>query len=644
MKHAALVGATCGLAVAVSASAALGSTPARSALDGSTPAFAKASAPVRASSAKGSVAVRVYLSPRGGLNALKAAVTAVSTPGNAQYHHFVTPAGYRARFEPTPATVATVSAWLKTSGLHVTNVEASRRFIAATGTVAAAEKAFGTQLNVYRHNGKLVRGNASAVSVPASVSGAVMGVTGLSVAAKMRPANNNPPPPAFNNARPCSLTYGQVSAKFQADGVTKLPKFKGATKPYAICGYVPSQFRGAYGVNSTALTGKGATIGIVDAYGSTTMLADANQYSRRHGDAPFAAGQYTQVVPKQSDYTHVNACDPPGWSGEQTLDVEASHGIATGANVRYYGGKSCFNNDLNDAIAKAVDQNLVTEVTNSYGDVDSNETTGDIRATEQVVLQGAMQGISFMYSSGDDGDEIIASGLHQTDYPASDPYVTGVGGTSTAINAQNAIAWQSGWGTHKYTLSTNGKSWTPTSPAFLYGAGGGYSTLFNRPSYQNGVVTGGAPPGRAVPDVALDADVTTGMLVGQTQTFPNGIRYGEARYGGTSLASPLMAGMVALAAQHYKATTGKAARLGFLNPSIYSLTRAKAGAFTDVLPVHTGDGNVRPDYVNGVNPADGIAYSVRTFNQDTSLVVKPGWDDVTGVGTPNAVFLKAFGK
>jgi subtilase family serine protease len=169
---------------------------------------------------------------------------------------------------------------------------------------------------------------------------------------------------------------------------------------------------------------------------------------------------------------------------------------------------------------------------------------------------------------------------------------------------------------------------------FLYGAGGGYSAVFARPSYQNGVVHGGS--GRAFPDVALDADPTTGMLVGETQIFPAGVKYDEYRIGGTSLASPLMAGVVADAAQH------ASSRLGFLNIAIYKLAAAHIGAFTDVTPV--AGANVRPDFANGVNKSNGYLYSVRTFDQDSSLFTAPGWDDVTGVGTPNSVFLTAFGS
>jgi subtilase family serine protease len=162
----------------------------------------------------------------------------------------------------------------------------------------------------------------------------------------------------------------------------------------------------------------------------------------------------------------------------------------------------------------------------------------------------------------------------------------------------------------------------------MYGAGGGYSALFNRPDYQNGVVPRSAPAGRAVPDVALDADPTTGMLVGETQTFPDGVHYGEYRIGGTSLSAPLFAGMTALTLQN------AGGGIGLLNPTIYS--QAGAGTFTDVKGKPKDAGDVRVDFTNGVDASDGLLYSVRTFNQDSTLQLATGWDDVTGIGSPNA--------
>ncbi len=235
-----------------------------------------------------------------------------------------------------------------------------------------------------------------------------------------------------------------------------------------------------------------------------------------------------------------------------------------------------------------------------------------------------------MYSSGDHGDELASSGIKQADYPTSDPYVTSVGGTSDAINANNRFQFQTGWGTHKWALSADGTSWQLLG--FTSGAGGGESSFFNRPDYQDGVVTS---PYRSVPDIGLDADPTTGMLIGETQAFPEGTHYDEYRLGGTSLASPLFAGMTALSLQN-----GATAGAGLLNPTIYD--NAGSGVFTDVKGAPPVAGAVRADFANGVDASDGVIYSVRQFNKDSSLKVAPGWDDVTGVGSPNPGWLDIY--
>jgi subtilase family serine protease len=304
--------------------------------------------------------------------------------------------------------------------------------------------------------------------------------------------------------------------------------------------------------------------------------------------------------------------------------------MAPGANIRYYASASCFDDDFLDTLTRVVDEDQVQLVSNSWGDVEEAESAANIAAYEQVFLQGIEQGISFLYSSGDNGDELANTGIKQADYPASDPFVTAVGGTATAINGNGKLAWETGWGTVKYTLSPNGKRWT--SPTFLYGSGGGSSSLFNQPAYQAGMVPGAT---RGVPDMAMDADPTTGMLIGITQTFPTGVAYGEYRIGGTSLASPLFAGMTALTLQN-GATDG----LGLLNPLIYA---SAASAFRDVKGNPRDAGNVRVDYANGVDATGGLVYSVRTFNQDSSLQTKRGWDYVTGVGSPTSAWLTAAG-
>jgi subtilase family serine protease len=626
---AALAAATV-LAGAVATEGAASAAPSTKAIAHTKPAWTAHAKHLGAAGASAAVRARVYLAPQGGLAALQQAATDRVTPGNAAYGKFLTTAQYKAQYAPTAATVRTVSAYLKAAGLKVGSTGAGNRYVAVTGSVKAAEKAFGAQIERYNHNGKAVQAPASSLTVPSSLASAVLTISGLDTTAQLtKPAKATPaaPPPAgFRNAHPCSLYYGQVKATYQADFKTPLPKFNGKTLSYAPCGYTGPQFRAAY-EGSTTLDGSGVTVAITDAYAAPTIAADAQRYATSHGDGSYAPGQLIQTKPAK--FTKQGDCDPSGWYGEETLDVEAVHAMAPGARIHYYASASCYDDDFLDTLGKVVDDNDSSLVSNSWGDLEQNETADNVAAYEAVFLQGAVQGISFMFSSGDNGDEVQNSGIKQADYPTSDPYVTSVGGTSTGIGASGSIAFQTGWGTEKYSLSANGNSWTDVG--YLYGAGGGSSSLFNRPSYQNGV---NSSPYRQVPDVGLDADPNTGMLIGETQTFSDGVYYDEYRIGGTSLASPLFAGMTALTLQH------AGVRAGLLNPKIYN---RRDVAFTDVLGNPPEAGDVRVDFVNGENAKGGLLYSVRTFDQDSSLQTTPGYDLTTGVGAPNPKWLKAYG-
>jgi subtilase family serine protease len=614
-----------GMAAAMATTTSAQAAPAFRPLAHTKPAWTSHAQHAGAAQRNAAVKVRVYLAPRGGIAALRSYATQVSTPGSANYRHFLSAGQYQARFGTPDKTVTKVRSYLKSAGVRVSRVGADNRYVVARGTVAAVDKAFHTQLVRYRHNGHVVRAPQTAAKVPASLATAVLTVTGLDTTPHVvTPASHQaaPPPPGFRNARPCSIYYGQVAAKYQADYKTPLPKFKGKTIPYAVCGYTGPQYRSAY-ENNSKLDGSGVTVAITDAYAAPTIAKDANKYAKQHGDGKYAKGQLKQVTP--SKYTHKKACGPQGWYGEETLDVEAVHAMAPAANIRYYASASCYDSDFLDTLAKVVKQDKAQLVTNSWSDVEEAESADAVAAYEQIFMQGAVEGISFMFSSGDSGDELDATALKQVDYPASDPYVTAVGGTADAIGPDGKFEFQTGWGTHKFSLSSDGSSWQ--NVGYLYGAGGGSSALFNRPSYQDGATKSAS---RQVPDVGLDADPTTGMLVGETQTFPDGKYYDEYRIGGTSLASPLFAGMTALTLQN------AGGGLGYLNPLIYSNA---SSAFTDVAGAPADKGNVRVDYVNGLDGKDGLTYSVRTFNQDSSLKTKPGYDNVTGVGSPNPAWL-----
>ena len=146
----------------------------------------------------------------------------------------------------------------------------------------------------------------------------------------------------------------------------------------------------------------------------------------------------------------------------------------------------------------------------------------------------------------------------------------------------------------------------------------------------------GSFTGRAVPDVSVLGDTNTGFLLGQTQTFPDGTaKYSEFRVGGTSLSSPLFAGIIAVADQ----VAGHPH--GFANPAFYA--NAKTGAFRDVVPSADPVAVIRRDYTNGVDDADGTIISIRSMDFPLNINTAVGYDDVTGIGSPaGAAFFNAL--
>lgn len=595
---------------------------------------------------------QVWLAPRNQAE-LDLLATAVSDPTSSSYGQYLSAAAYNATFAPTSAQVAAVSDWLTGAGLQVDSVGPDNAYVSVSGSAAAINAAFATQVSTYQVNGNAEQAPSIDLSAPDSIANSVAAVTGLtSFGHRLAPADLGPPA-GFRNATPCSSFYGEKIA-------SALPKFNGQTLPFAPCGYTASQFRSTYGVTASGKTGAGQSVAITDAFDSPLLLSDANQYSTNRHDATFVGSQFQDLsVAECTTLTGfsctklVHDCGGNGWYGEQILDIDAVHGMAQDANVLYYGAGSCYDNDLLASLARVVSDNKASIVTNSWGEptfVKVCDATGKdcqvfatidqntVTAYEDVFKRGAVQGIGFYFSSGDSGDELANVGFKHPDWPAGDVWVTAVGGTSLAVDQNGNRSFETGWGTSQWR-STNGyETWDFNIAEFQYGSGGGFSDIFGEPVWQKGVVTGDPGHGRAVPDVAMDGDPTTGMLVGQTQVFEHGAHaYGEYRIGGTSLSSPLFAGLQA------DAQSGRGHRIGFASPLIYSLFSRHSDIYYD--PTQQGDeGNIRADFRNGLNSTAGIRFSVRTFNQDSSLTTLPGWDDVTGVGTPTAGYISTVNK
>ncbi|GAA4984615.1 S53 family peptidase [Kitasatospora paranensis] len=606
----------------------------RVALEGTKPAWTAAAADQGSTAASARVEARVYLAGRDA-KGLTAFAEAVSDPQSPQYGSYLTAQQAQERFGATQEQIAAVTGWLRASGLTVTGT--TQHYIAVAGDAAAVQRAFSTSLHDYRKDGRTYRAPDRAASAPAAVAGAVLTVTGLDGAPRRAKPQDTLPGPGdgFRNAGPYSTYFGSNTA-------SGLPSVNGAKIPYAVHGYTGRQLRAAYGAEG--YTGKGVTVAITDAYASPTMAADASTYAKRNGDRAYRKGQYTEVLP--DSYNSVDDCGGSGWYGEQSLDVEAVHAVAPEANIVYVGAASCNDSDLLDALTKIVDHRLADIVSNSWGDIEGNETPDSAAAYDQTFKLGAVEGIGFYFSSGDNGDELDNTGKKQVDSPTNSAWVTAVGGTSLAVGRGDTYQFETGWGTRKALLSDDGASWTDFPGAFTGGAGGGTSAIVKQPFYQRGVVpdtlakANGSTRLRTVPDIAAVADPNTGFLMGQTQSWPDGtVSYDEYRIGGTSLASPVIAGVQALAQQ------ARRVPIGFANPSIYA--RYNTRLLHDVTDQPLGAGHslavARVDYANGVDAAGGTRTSVRSLGMDSSLNAVRGYDDVTGVGTPAPGYVASFG-
>ena len=600
------------------------------------------------------VRVAVYLKIRDEA-ALTQLATAVSTPGNASYRHYISAATFRARFSPTQASVDSVANYLTAHGFKITSVPTNRLYVQATGNVSAANAAFATTLRNYSYKGQARRAPGSAPTLPASIASGVAAVDGLTLgdtlsapdhaSADAAAASKPGAPAVYVVGHPCSVYWGQLTANFQADGTTPLPTIYGGHPYYSPCGYAGTQVQAAYGMQSliaSGVDGRGQIVAITDAYASPTMLSDAQQYSSNHNLPAFNNPGGPAYTERSVPPTNQNVCGPDGWAGEESLDVDAVHTMAPNASILYEGAASCYDQDLIAAINDVVDNQKANIITNSWGGVgDINQLPADLQhAYTHTFLQAVSEGIGIYFSSGDNGDELARTGVRTVDFPASDPWVTAVGGTSLAEGA-NGRLYETGWSTSKNNLSKDGKSWNPA--AYVYGAGGGTSQVFGQPTYQAGVVPnsisqyfGGSFKGRAVPDISAVGDPNTGFTYGETVTYPDGsLHYAESRIGGTSLSSPLIAGMMAVADQVFGAPHG------FANPAIYQLTGTSA---IHDIGANRPYGTVRTNYNNGFDPSAGYGYSVRNFGVKTTIWTRVGYDDVTGVGTPNGIdFLADLG-
>jgi subtilase family serine protease len=647
-----LVAAVAGLALSITGVSAASAATSTS-YPGAVPNWATAANDQGAAAPAVTFEGEMFL-PLRNAGAAQALATAVSTPGIG-YRLSLTPAQWISRFAPTQADSDALISYLKSRGLSIKAVPASRQYVVFRGTAAQIGAAFQTSIHRFDHGGTTLLAPATVPSLPASISSKVSGLS-LDQARLLTHPDSIPqgdipgesdittfgrqaaatPPPLV--VTPCSQYYGQYQATMPAAyGTTSFNTYN--------CGYTPAQLRSAYGVSSlpASVNGTGQTVAIIDAYASPSIVSDVNQYSAALGEPGLTSATYQQIVPAPADFVDQAACQQPsGWQGEQTLDVESVHAIAPGAKVLYVGGFNC-GGGLDIALSTILDRGLSNIVSNSYGD-EGEDVGSDVLAGEtNLQLQAAGEGIGLYFSSGDSGDETPNGLTAQPDFPASSPWVTAVGGTSMGIDQRGRVAVETGWGDALDQVQSDpstpaGLSYVDPLPGSVFGggAGGGRSTVFAQPSYQRGVVPSSLAAGkRVVPDIAALADPYTGFLIGispitddtklTTGAFVN------QTYGGTSLASPLTAAQIALVQQTTHST------IGFANPTLYAIDRVLPASFRDVVPPRS------PIALAYTSKRTGNTYLV-TLNQDTSLTTARGYDDVTGLGDVSFTLLSLLGQ
>ncbi len=368
--------------------------------------------------------------------------------------------------------------------------------------------------------------------------------------------------------------------------------------------YGPDQMRAAYGVQpllNGGLNGSGKTIVIVDAYGSSTLAQDLAIFDSAWGIA--APPHFTVLSPFGIDPTNLN--NLIGWSGETTLDTEWSHAIAPSANIVVVLAKSNDDQDILNATQYAYDNNLGDVLSQSFGEAE--QCMNPSLLAQQHALFDAMtgKGWTLFASSGDDGSSqptCDGSDFFQAaSTPASDPDVTGVGGTSLVADG-NTGAYQSE------------SIWNDSFGA----GGGGFSVVYGRPDFQAPIVKDSKM--RAVPDVAYNAAVVPGVLSAWQEEGlqPPGTFF---RFGGTSAGSPQWAALIAIADQM------SGGRVGNINKTLYHLGAKAQGAYFHDATVGNNDVTDAED-----NPIPGFAAG-------------PGFDEASGWGSPIAsALLPAIAK
>lgn len=546
----------------------------------------------------------------------------VSEPGSHLYRRYLTASQFAQRFGASSATVAAVERSLRVHGLHPQGLSANHLSLTVKASSAAVEHAFNLQFASFRlANGRDVTLNLQAPAVDRRIASSVQAVVGLSGLAKMSA-------PLVHSAS-TSTTTGARAPRASQHFVTGGPQPCAAASQAAAQegAYTPDQIATAYdfsGLYQQGDLGKGITIGVYEL----------------EPNAPSDIAAYQKCLGTDTSISYVPVDGGTGsgeGSGEAALDIEQLISYAPDAHLIVYQGPNSNGDNPGsgpyDTFAKIVSQDRAQVISNSWGECETVEGKTDATAEATLFQEAALQGQTVVAAAGDSGAQDCDTGGRRpnktlsVDDPASQPFVTGVGGTSlTSLGAPPT--------TPPTETVWNDREENTTSLGIEPGAtGGGLSGIWSMPSYQRNAAaaldvvqvnsiqngcTAAAGYCRQVPDVTVDADPATGYM-----TYFNGAGSdhkalaGWQGTGGTSSASPVWAALFALA-DALPACAG--APVGFANPALYSLAGASQSTYFHDI---TTGGNDYTGTARGLFPA-GL-----------------GYDMASGLGSPIAASLAA---
>jgi subtilase family serine protease len=376
--------------------------------------------------------------------------------------------------------------------------------------------------------------------------------------------------------------------------------------------YQASQIQNAYNVTpllNRGINGTGKTIVIIDAFGSPTIGSDLQVFDAAMG---LPNPNFSIITPAGSPPPFdPNNGNQFGWGVETSLDVEWAHAIAPGANIVLAVAPSNNDSDILNVLQYVVDNHVGDVLSQSYGEAEACMDPSLLATQHAEFVKAAAEGMTVFASSGDSGASqpaCVGNGaLKAVSTPASDPLVTGVGGTTLNANTSTGAyigetAWTEPFGCNPPAVA----------PADVNCSGGGFSSLFGRPDFQASTFKGAS---RGVPDVAYNAGVAGGVLthiqfVNDAFGLPPNVFF---IVGGTSAGSPQWAGLAADGDQ----LAGRS--LGDINPALYAISNSKIQYSSALHDITTGNNNV---------VEIGGGYSAGA-----------GWDPVTGLGSPNAANL-----